>query len=167
MKRQQQRGYVMLTVMLILLLLLSAGAYALRSADYETRASARFRKAEILFHAADAGAAQRLAEASLATEPQAVFDATASLTTGAWTAWPTAGTLGADANLLQFRTGPMRMLWTGKTPPPGLPVGTNTYIFEFSSFSSHLDGAAALDSGEAAVRVGFKTWDSMPGSYAP
>lgn len=166
--RKQQRGYVMLTVLMIVLLLMSAAAFALRSADQEQRASARFRRAEVLFHAADAGAAQRLAEASLATDPAAVFDGTTSMTTGSWTTWPpNSSAAGADGNLLQFRTGEIRMLWAGKTPPPGLPVGTPTYIFEFTSYATYADAAAAIDSGEAAIRTGFKTWDSLPGNYAP
>lgn len=164
------RGYVMLVVMMILVVLLSAGTYGIKAVQSEIRATAKFRKSELLLRAAEAGAAHRLAEISLMREPIAVMDEALSTPSSTWTSWPSAGLFPASdvdadvADTMQYRTAPVRLMWQGTTPPPGVQVGTKTYILEMTSFAVFGD----LDDGsEAAISVGLKTWDTMPGSYAP
>lgn len=166
-----ERGYVMLLVLTLILALLLAGLYGVRSAESDIRASARFQRNEILLRAAEAGAAVRLSEVSLMTAPAALLDDANLASSKAWTSWPpsTAAftTLAAEnEEFLQYRVSPARLIWSGKTPPPGVPVGTGTYIFDFQSFATYAD-STEVASGEASVEVGFKTWDALPGSYAP
>jgi hypothetical protein len=185
--RRHERGYIVLIVIVILMVLLTAAAYSLRAADTELRSSTRFRRSELLGQAADAGAAQRISEIALASQPAVILDDQASATYATWTQWPApnqftstaqfpggAGPVAisqVDGNSLSFRTGTIRMNWAGKTPPPGVAVGTPTYIFEFTSFATmtgdQLAGGVNSSSGEAAIAVSVKSWDSLPSSYGP
>jgi hypothetical protein len=164
------RGYALLTVLVILLILLTAGVYGMRAAEMDIRASSKFRRAELLGYAAEAGASLRLSEIAIVSEPIAILNDEVSDTYRTWTSWPPNGqftTPEFDAgSSLQYRTGPIHMTWTGQTPPPGVPVGTNTYIFELTSFATFVDGSGS-EAGESAVSIAFKTWDTLPGSYAP
>jgi hypothetical protein len=174
-----ERGYVMLIVIVILLVLLSAGAYSLKAADSEIRSSTRFRRSELLAQAADAGAAQRMSYIAVAAQPTQILNDLQEPTYTQWTPWPSVGlfpgtpasaNLAVDSGSLAFRTGPIRLNWTGKTPPPGVQVGTPTYIFEFNSFSTttfrgQAITAADQNAGEAEVAVSVKTWDAQPQNY--
>ena len=168
-KNKSARGYALVTVIVVLMILLTAGALGIRSAEHDMRASSKFRKSELLAHAAEAGAALRLSEVALVTEPIAILDDASSPSFTSWTEWPPPGQF-TDPDFhggagVQYRTGPIKMTWTGQTPPPGVPVGTNTYIFEVMSFATFSEQSTG--EGESSVSIAFKTWDTLPGSYAP
>lgn len=165
--RAGRRGQVLLIVMILLLILIGTGGFVLSALDYDVRGQARFKNAEILTRGAEAGAAHRLSEVAVMVEPIAILDEASSGAANTWNVWPTPGQFTASSDLdgeLAYRTLPVRLLWQGKTPPPGVAVGTNTYVFEVVSYAV---GTGVAGSGEASITVGFKSWDLLPSSYGP
>jgi hypothetical protein len=176
-----ERGYVMLIVIVVLLILVSAVAYSFRAIQNEIRAGSKFRKSELLVRAAEAGAAHRMSEIAFISDPIEILDETASNAAASWNDFPPAGTFTSNDNnpswgdagpSVQYRTGPVKMIWSGKVPPPGVAIGTNTYIFQLTSYAvqrNSLAGGLNIfdEGGEAAIDVGVKTWDLLPGSYSP
>ena len=63
-----ERGYVLMIVLVLILVMSTAAVYGVRAMDSEVRASASTRKNEMAMHAAEAGASERLAEIALATD---------------------------------------------------------------------------------------------------
>ncbi len=164
--RRGQRGYALLVVLILMMILLGAGVYSLSAFDADIKATAKFRQSEQLTKGAEAGAAHRLSEIAQTLEPIAILSGQSDAT-GAWNLWPPVGVFTATSDMdgtLRYRTTPSRFVWKGKVPPPGVAVGTNTYIFEVESYAT--SGTNAFD-GEATITVGFKTWDLLPSSYGP
>lgn len=162
-----RRGQVILVVLILMTILIGTGAFVLAALDYDIRGHARFKNAELLTRGAEAGAAHRLSEVAVVVEPIAILDEAASGAARTWNIWPPPGQFTSSTDLdgeLAYRTLPVRLLWQGKTPPPGVAVGTNTYVFEVVSYAV---SANAAGSGEASVTVGFKSWDLLPSSYGP
>lgn len=170
-----QRGFIMLVVMVILMVMVVAGGYTVKALSSETTAAMKFRKSELLIHAAEAGADYRMSEIAVISDPNEVTDETNSTPGNNWTNWPPAGlfvsndgvagwTASSGANAtLQYRTGPVTAIWNGRNPPPGVPAGTNTYIWQFTAYAVQTD--LTSDGGEAAIDVGLKTWDRLPCTY--
>jgi hypothetical protein len=164
--RRSRRGQVLLTVLILMMVLVATGGFVLASLDYDQRGQKRFRSAEILSRGAEAGAAHRLSEVAVVVEPIAILDEAASNAASTWNTWPTAGsftTTNEVDGMIAYRTLPVQLLWQGKTPPPGVAVGTNTYVFEVVSYAV----GNTNDGGESAITVGFKSWDLLPSSYGP
>jgi hypothetical protein len=167
-RRTESRGYVMVVVLMILAVLLSAGLYGIKAMEADLRASAYMRRSELLQRSAEAGAAHRMAEISIAS-----LDSGAALTSNIiWTSWPPSGTFQAltqseradvEAST-QYQVSSQPLVPIDTRPPPGRQLGKSGQltIWEITSYAVSSDTNAA---GEHAVSVGVRLWSRSGQSY--
>jgi len=169
--RDSKRGYVMVVVLVVLAVLLSAGLFGIRAVESDLRAASTLKRSEILARAAEAGAAQRMSEISLASG-----DAGAALTTQILpegTQWPPANTftIGLTANEInEINQSTVYQVWSQplvtveSNPPAGTQVGSagQTTVWQVDSFASHTNQTTG---GEHIVSVGVRLWSRGGQSY--
>ena len=166
---RDQKGFTLLAVMIVILMLVAVGIVMLDSVDDHVEEHARFKRRELSLKAAEVAISHRLAEVAAMREPAAILDPAASNLT-AWQPWPPVGhfTSAPDTvQRVQYQAPQTLMLWRGTVPPPGVAVGTNTYIFSLTGTARPTTDPDPMLTYESSVEVGIKTWDALPSSYGP
>lgn len=161
-----QRGYVLVVVLVLLVVLTSAGVYGLQTVEGDIRAAASTVRTEVLAQAAEAGAAQRSSEIAQATmDAGAALDS--SLQSGSWVSWPPpAAFTGAGVqNLASFQTNSRPIATVDTRPPPGRQIGSGgqTTVWQIDSYAAR--NTAGAVSGEYRVSVGVSLWSRGGTSY--
>lgn len=165
--KRARRGHVLLVVIIVMVVMLLAGAVGLSALTADQRSVGEMRMKQQLMRGAEAGVAHRLSELAAFRDPVEVLDLTRSAATSAWNAYPAPNqfTSATDvAALVQYRTSPARLLRRDGLPPPGVAVGTQTYVFEIDAFSVPTNPGR---DGEASLTIGVRMWDAMPSTYGP
>jgi hypothetical protein len=172
---RDQRGYVMVVVLLLLAVLLSAGLFGIQSMESDLRASQYLRKSEVLARAAEAGAAHRISEISLSKDDAASAIKSAIGCSGgfacsnpSWQSWPATNS-GFSASydvfgLAQYQVQSAPIATIDSKPPAGVQIasGGQTTLWEITSYAVP---GANLQAGEHAVSVGVKLWSKGGPSY--
>ena len=163
----EQRGYVLMVVLILMVVLTSAGIYGLRTVDGDMRASASVKRTDTAAYAAEAGASQRMAELMMATE-----DAGAGLTSaieGIWFRYPGAAA-GNNAIAASYQVVAEPVVAVEANPPPGVQIGSGGQITmwridAFAVSGAGLPGPSAATSNSQRVSVGLSMWSRGGLSY--
>ncbi len=166
--RPAQQGYVMMIVMILIIVLTSAGIYGLRSVEGDLKASASVRRSESATYAAEAGVAARMSELMLATE-----DAGAGLTSaveGNDINYPPAPTGNIPTSIVRVVAEPV--VAVSANPPPGVQVGSGGQVtmWRVDSFAvTRIGSTGLLGSGvpgnSQRISVGMSMWSRGGLSY--
>lgn len=169
-----ERGYVLMIVLVLILVMTTAAVYGVRAMDSEVRASASTRKNEMAMHAAEAGASERLAEIALATDDAgaALDSAFEQQTAGnnGWVQWPPAGNFTATTqmdNFAQFQTDSEPLVAVEARPPPGVQIGAGgqVTVWRVDSYAITGSGLAGSYGYSQQVQVGVSLWSRGGMSY--
>ena len=183
MKRRRnsasERGYVLMVVLVLIVVMTAASVYGVRMIDGEMKAASSTRKAEMAMNAAEAGASERLAEIALATS-----DAGAALTSSfendnatvagvelnGWRYYPPA-TAFTDHHIdgfAQYQTDSTPVVAVEARPPPGVQIGNGGQITVWRVDGYAIGGGmfGANNVGYAQqVQVGVSLWSRGGMSY--
>lgn len=159
--RPHQRGYVLMVVMILLVVLTAAGIYGLRSVQGDFKASAMAKRNEIALFAAEAGASVRIAELMLATEDAGA--ALASAVEGVAQPYPAAPLGNEPISTFEVVADPI--VAVSANPPPGVQVGSGGQVtmWRVDSFAITRMGPATGNSQR--VSVGLSMWSRGGLSY--
>lgn len=173
-----ERGYVLMIVLVLILVMSTAAVYGVRAMDSEVRASASTRKNEMAMHAAEAGASERLAEIALATDDAgaALDSAFEQQTAGnnGWVQWPPpSGSPGGFTtttqvdNFAQFQTDSAPLVAVEARPPPGVQIGAGgqVTVWRVDSYAITGSGLAGSYGYSQQVQVGVSLWSRGGMSY--
>lgn len=184
--RRDERGYVMVIVLLILAVLLSAGLFSIKTLESDLRASNHMKKSELLARAAEAGAAHRVAQIALAKDDAgaALLNGdTITLPTGGtavginWTGWPLNGTFSTINAALdpvelttQYQVVSVPLVTIESRPPAGVELGSGgqSTVWEITSYAVPRNAAGDTDitgGGEHSVSMGVRLWSQGGTSY--
>ncbi len=153
-RRSEERGYVLMIVMILLVVLTAAGVYGLRVIESDVRSSAMVRRSEMAVNAAEAGIGLRLAEIIRATDDAgAALDSrverTGPLDTDPlrWHDYQPTSSLSNDVGQgVRFVVSSVPVVAVEANPPPGIQVGTGGQATLW-----RIDGYAVGKSAQAAV----------------
>jgi hypothetical protein len=149
--------------LIMMIIILSAGLYGLKTTDSDFRTSAATRRSEVLARAAEAGAAERLGQIQLSTaDAGAALDTQINNATSLWPP-PNLFTYWASAprddmtGRTQYQVTSTPLVSATSTPPAGVQIGSGgqTTIWDVNSYAVN---AGTLQGGEHAVSVGVRIY---------
>jgi hypothetical protein len=172
--RRQEHGYVLIIVLVLLIVLSAAGVYGLQTVEGDLRASSSAVKVEVLAQAAEAGAAERMAEIALAS-----IDAGAALESrlegSSWQQWPMAAFSNNQlTGYAGYMTSSRPLASVDTRPPPGRQIGSGgqTTLWQVDSVATRWGQwtgstgvASDVSMGEYQVSVGVSLWSRGGTSY--
>lgn len=172
--KSEEQGYILMIVMVLLIVLATAGVYGLRTAQADLKSSAAAKRSDIAAYAAEAGIALRIAELMLTVE-----DAGAGLNSStngveamsqAQRQYPDPLTPGLDPNapVAEWRVVAEPMVAVEAAPPPGVQIGSagQATVWRIESFAvTRLAGLTSPSTNSQKVSVGLSVWSRGGMSY--
>ena len=168
-RNANERGFVMILVLMLLTILMSGGLFGLKMVESDTRSFRRFNKNIMVSRAAAAGAIHRMAQIETAkNDPMSAVNVNID-----WTPWPSPNAANVDdfdmAGVTRYAATSEPYLASGR-PPAGQQVGSasvQTVIWEVRSYAVPNDAGNSLVQygGEYGVTSGVKLVTSGSQSY--
>lgn len=168
--RASQRGYVLMIVMILLVVLTAAGVYGLRASQSDLRQGAFVRRTELAANAAEVGAAARMAEIMAAAEDAGAARGDLSVVeAGGWTNFvgPASPHAFTDARAAtQFIVSAVPLVAVEANPPAGVQIGSGGQmtLWRIDSFAM-AQAVAGADGSAQRLSVGVSVWSRGGLSY--
>jgi Tfp pilus assembly protein PilX len=167
-----ERGYVLMIVLILLVVLTAAGVYGLRASQADIRQGGVARRLELTTNAAEVGATARMAEVMAASEDAgAALRNNSNVEAGGWTNYAGAAPTdpiyqnALDVNA-QFLVSAEPLVAVGANPPAGIQIGAGGQLtlWQIDSFAM-TRATAASDGAAQRVSVGVSVWSRGGLSY--
>lgn len=179
-RRPDQQGYVLMIVMILLVVLTTAGVYGLRIVESDVRSAATVRRSEMAVNAAEAGIGMRLAEIIRATDDAgAALESRVERGIGSiasdpliWHDYQPTSSLSNDVGQgVRFVVSSVPVVAVEANPPPGIQVGTGgqATLWRIDGYAVGKSAQAAVGAGSTSVSqrisVGVSLWSRGGLSY--